>query len=131
MSPSTAIKWSTPASDVEQQLDTLNAGQKEGHWQLRLRMLVLPQSTSELKELDPAAYEYYFAQIVNDFIATSHLKVSAVLRALPPHSSSIDFWPLLFPTWEQPASLCRAFNENRLAVRRALPTDHALVRTEI
>jgi hypothetical protein len=83
MSPSTAIKWSTPASDVEQQLDTLNAGQKEGHWQLRLRMLVLPQSTSELKELDPAAYEYYFAQIVNDFIATSHLKVSGAKSVTP------------------------------------------------
>eukprot|EP00035_Acanthoeca_spectabilis_P009211 m.164176 g.164176 ORF g.164176 m.164176 type:complete len:1161 (+) comp14651_c0_seq1:190-3672(+) len=76
-SPSTAIEWSTAACDVDQQMESLNSDLMRGQWQLRLKMLVPPRSTSELKESDPAAFDYYFAQTVNDFIATSRNKLAS------------------------------------------------------
>lgn len=81
-------------------MESLNSDLMRGQWQLRLKMLVPPRSTSELKESDPAAFDYYFAQTgarcngssfrccrlnhkfvpanaVNDFIATSRNKLAS------------------------------------------------------
>eukprot|EP00038_Savillea_parva_P002847 m.118287 g.118287 ORF g.118287 m.118287 type:complete len:1187 (+) comp10974_c0_seq1:213-3773(+) len=77
ISPSTAIEWSTNACDVDQQMESLNSDAMPGKWQLRLKMLVPPQSATELKDSDPAAFEYYFAQIVNDFIGSTYTKLAS------------------------------------------------------